>query len=93
MQQFIRFRQLDPHYANRAEEVIVAVAQVVKIEPVYYEEPEDGRRSPVKPAGKGETRKLVRVLRVHDALGNVYDSSTASEAGRCLLEQMWDAAF
>jgi hypothetical protein len=92
--QFVRFIQIDPEYrnANLHSEVFVNVQNIVNIEPVWYDVKDNKAwRAYV---GTEDTRfsespNAVRQHAIHDILGNVYYSSSATDDGKQLIEEMW----
>jgi hypothetical protein len=89
---FIKFLQEDPGYKGSSEEVVVCTDHIVKIEPVYFEVNAQGKRFLAKRTPEN-TRKLGRSFRVHDALGNTYESASASQATQQFIEALWNAAL
>jgi hypothetical protein len=91
--EFIKFLQPDPHYGKGVQsEVVVAVGQIVKIEPVWYveDEKEERWRTHVAVPSEVELQQgCQKEYRIHDSLGNVYDSETASQEGRQIIERIW----
>jgi hypothetical protein len=90
---FIRFQQPDPEFNGvGSAEVIVAVAQIVKIVPRYYQLNAAGDRFPAQVTKFGEEellKGLQRTYTIWDSLGNTYSSDSASDAGRKFIEQLW----
>lgn len=90
--QFLKFLQQDPNYEANQSEVVVAVNQIVKIEPRWYEETTDGRKYLAHvdvPGPETIERGLQKEFVVFDSLGNAYESLNASQACRKLIEQIW----
>src|SRR3954452_18013173 len=90
--QFIRFRQRDPDYDGLRAEVAVALSQIVKIEPRYFQLNAQGERFLAQATQYGEEEALKgldRIYIVWDSLGKPHSSDSASEAGKKLIEQLW----
>lgn len=90
--EWIRFLQPDPDYKVRPSEVVVSTGQIVKIEPRYYQVGPDGTRwlTQVSREDQQEFRDgTQRVFILYDSLGNKYNSDTASQEGRAVIERIW----
>jgi hypothetical protein len=97
--QFIRFMQLDPTYGEcgLSSEVIVQVGQIVKIEPLWTDIGEDGRKT-MKYVGPNDDSGAIDVTThkefiVKDSLGNSYSSDTASKEAHDFIESLWRSAL
>jgi hypothetical protein len=87
----VKFFMPSPADPLRRTQVLVSLAHVVRLVPCYFVE-SGGRRMVTTVEGDDASTRgqgLKRTFMVYDALGNQYDSSSATPGGQALLERMW----
>ena len=91
---FIKFLQRDSSCGAITSEVVVNIGQIVKIEPVWYEETADGRKArvtvDVSEMEDATLQGYQKGYTLYDSLGGVWSSfHAANEGGRDKIEQLW----
>jgi hypothetical protein len=90
--EFIKFSIASPADPSKQTQVLVSLAHVVRIVPCYFLESGGKRMVTTVEVDDGTARQqgLKRTFTVHDDIGGLYDSASASRAGRALLERLWE---
>jgi hypothetical protein len=92
--EFLRFTQRDPEYGEGfSAQVVVSVAQIVKVEPRWYATDAKGQRFLAQAASPGEEELMEGLQKsylIFDSLGNRYSSELlATDDGRKAIERIW----
>jgi hypothetical protein len=84
----IKFLQPHPFYKVVPEQVVVPIAEIDRIEPVWLEVADNGERFRAY-RRKNDQRNLVLEYDVYDKAGNKYRSEDLSPDGREIVEKLW----
>ena len=88
----IKLIQVDPKDPARRTQVVISLAHIVRLVPIYYLE--SGQKRMVTSVEVDDREVLERGMKrsflVFDDLGGQFDSYAASEKAQAILEQMWN---
>ena len=88
----MKFMVPNEQYANGQMEVVVNPAHIVRIEPRWHEERDDGKRFDAfvqTPNEETLDRSLMREFVIFDSLGNEYSTENVPSQVRDYIEKTW----